>query len=457
MSILSKYIKKLHKTGEIYLRCASTPNVAGDFARNDENELCIELCLLKDDLVLDFMPAARKPVELRKIIELKMYQKTDYYMFCLTQGYDFRFFGDFSGGDPTQDAEDRTACLVITNRQEFARRFAGAANKFMEEKNRTALHKFGWIMNSAYYYDPYDSAECGPLFGDRNLLPFAKRHEYRYQHEFRFVIKPNVPDDYEPAYPPEEIPEYKRDFLYLGSLEDISYIIEADRQTQEAHKYYLSNKDINLLASAIGVTLPSLKNAKRFVYSTEKKEVGRTDAVNLTAPERFKAGSVQFHEQEIDIPEKEDQPGILHAINDFYRVFDIREHGNHLFTFKVYGDNPPGFLLCEYKAFLECNEPGDDKIEESSVLFEFAYSFFDQDKRIMQDTEVIEFEGHTYMAPNNAVGELHSRHTHRSLLIAEMEFIQRLTARGINELISYECWTREPAYPCSLFESHIAS
>ena len=147
----------------------------------------------------------------------------------------------------------------------------------------------------------------------------------------------------------------------------------------------------------------------------------------------------------------------MHAINDFYRVFDIREHGNHLIVFKVYGDNPPGSLLCEYGAFLACGEPGDDKIEESSVLFEFQYSFFDQDKRIMQDTEVIEFEGHTYMAPNNGVGKLYRQHTHRSLLIAEMEFIQRLIAKGINELISYECWTREPAYPCSLFKSHITS
>jgi len=444
-----RYLKTLRSDGEIFLRCASTEDAADDAARRDANELMLEFSLLAEDLELTSPELAARPW--MKTLKLKIFQKTDYYMFCLSRVYDWRLFGDFGAGHPSAAADDAIGCLVITEPREFARRFAAATAVFKTERDAALSHPQRLHAENAFYYDACDAQECAPLFQDRLIMPFAKRREFTYQHEFRFVIRPDIPDDYLPTCAPDELPRFARAFLRLGSLEDISKIIEPDTRMLEASPYYLSAKNLLLLSSAVGVTLPNFGDMVRFTYSQEMREKGRTHATNLTSPKRYSGGSVGLHGQQIDVPARNRHPSMLRAIQDFYTVFDVREHGNHLFSFEA--RDPAGAWGCTYRAYLPCAEPADDKIDPDKVVFEFAYAFRDPDGRVSKDTEHIELDGHTYQAQYNGVGPLHLHVTYRSLLLAEMTFVQRLIDRGVDALISYEVKSRETGFRCSEFKA----
>jgi hypothetical protein len=262
-------------------------------------------------------------------------------------------------------------------------------------------------------------------------------------------LRPDLPKDFLPHQTPSEIPHLKRDFMRLGSLESISYIIEPEHHPSDMPRYYLSTKNAVLLASAIGVTLPSAGPMARFTYSVECKERGRTDAVNLTLAERFSGGSVQLHDQQIDVPTDNNRQSILRAIYDFYTVFDVREHGNHMISFDA--SSPIDSWICKYRAYLPCGEPADEKMEAHSLLFELAYALHHSDGQITRATEEVEIKGDTYLAQYNGVGPLHLHVTYRSLLIAEMEFIERLIDRGMDGALSYETRSRETGYRCSEF------
>jgi len=448
-----EFIHKLHKNGEIYLRCGSTKDEAENAAREDANELCIELHLLADEISTSFTNCSIELPETTEVIGLNINQKTDYYMFCLSQVYDWRLFGDFGTNTKLGTTEDKTACLVITDTHEFEKRLLLAARDFIKEKQPGHTHELLINSGSAYYYDQYDSQECAPLFNETGILPFAKRREYTYQHEYRFIIKPDLPKDFIPSYSPSKLPKFERDFLNIGSLEDISYIIEPDIHSRETQMYYLFDKDINLLASAIGVTMPNLGDTVSFVYSVEKKEIGRSDSMNLVNSKRNGGISVQMHEQQINIPLKNGCDSILDVMCDFYRVFDIREHGNHLITLAVNGDNLRNSTSYKYRAYLPAAEPKDDEIDEFRVAFAFEYSFLNQNGNVFNDSEVIEFDGYAYLSGDNGVGELRRRPTYRSLLVAEMEFVQRLFSKDIKCLLSYDCKSRELGYRCSEFKA----
>jgi hypothetical protein len=444
-----RHLKTLRSDGEIFLRCASTQDAADDVARRDANELCPEFSLLAEDLELTSSELAARPW--MKTLKLKIFQKTDYYMFCLSRVYDWRLFGDFGAGHPSGGGDDAIGCLVITDPREFARRFAAATAVFKRERDAALSHPLRLHGENAFYYDACDAHECAPLFQDRLVMPFAKRREFTYQHEFRFVIRPDVPDDYCPTCAPEDLPRFDRAFLRLGSLEDISRIIKPGTRMLDARPYYLSAKNLVLLSSAVGVTLPNSGDMIRFTYSVEVKEVGRTDATNLTNPTRYGGGSsMQMHEKHIDVP-ADSNPLMLRAIRDFYTVFDVREHGNHLFSFEA--RDPAGVWGCTYRAYLPCAEPADDKIDPGKVMFEFDYAFRDRHGRVSKDTERIELDGDTYRAQYNGVGPLHLHVTYRSLLLAEMTFVQRLIDRGVDALISYDVKSRETRFRCSEFKA----
>jgi hypothetical protein len=157
-----------------------------------------------------------------------------------------------------------------------------------------------------------------------------------------------------------------------------------------------------------------------------------------------------MHEKHIDVPAGGDSH-MLHALRDFYSVFDVREHGNHLTAFEMH--DPVHSLSCTYRAFLPCAEPADAKIQVQTITFEFEYAFRGRDGGELKGTEHVEVDGHTYMAQYNFVGPLHLHVTYRSLLIAEMSFIQRLIDRGIAALISYETKSRETGFRCSEFQN----
>ncbi len=445
-----RYLKTLRRHGEIFLRCASTEDATDDVARRDNNELCLQFSFLAEDLVLTSTSPELAARPWMKTVKLKIFQKTDYYMFCLSRVYDWRLFGDFSAGDPSGAGDDAIGCLVITNPREFARRFAAATAAFKRQRDPQLSHPLQLHAQNALYYDTCDAQECAPLFEDRLVMPFAKRREFTYQHEFRFVIRPGIPDGFFPTCAPEELPRFERAFLRLGSLEDISKIIEADRRIVDTRSHYLSTKNLVLLSSAVGVTLPNAGDMVRFTYSQEVKEIGRTDTTNLTNPKRYGGGSsMGMREKHIDVPAVSGPLRMLPALRDFYAVFDVREHGNHLFSFEA--RDPADEWSCAYRAYLPCAEPADDKIVPYRVMFEFEYALYDHDGRVFEDTERVELDGHTYQAQYNGVGPLHLHVAYRSLLVAEMTFIQRLIDRGFDALISYEVRSRETGFRCSEF------
>ena len=113
-------------------------------------------------------------------VNFNIYQKTDFFMFCLSRVYDWRLFGDFSLGSDSDDPENKMSCLIITDLQEFGRRFASAATQFLEGRHSQFGH-LRVIAQDACYYDPCDAHECAPLFEKPLLLPFAKRHEFTYR------------------------------------------------------------------------------------------------------------------------------------------------------------------------------------------------------------------------------------------------------------------------------------
>jgi hypothetical protein len=444
-----KHLRSLRTDGEIYLRCASTNGAPNDFARDDANEMCIRLRLLAQDLELNSDSPELAEKQWLKFIDLKINQKTDFFMFCLSQVYDWRLFGDFNDNVPTDDPDERIGCLVITNPNEFARRFAAEAKRFKNEHDSQFSHALRLNAQKAFYYDACDPQECAPLFEEGDILSFAKQRQFTYQHEFRFVLRPDLPNDFFPHQTPSEIPHFQRAFLKLGNLEDISYIIGPEPHPADMPRYYLATKNAVHLASAIGVTLPNAGPMARFTYSVEFKERGRTDAINLTHPQRFSGGSMGLHDQQIDVPTDNNRQSILRAIYEFYTLFDVREHGNHLFSFEA--SSPINSWRCKYRAYLPCAEPADEKIEAHSLLFEFEYVFRDSNGQLSKAVEGVEINGDTYLAQYNGVGPLHLHVTYRSLLVAEIEFIRRLIDRGIDEPVSYETRSRETDCRCSEF------
>lgn len=443
-----EYITKLQREGQIFLRCASTEDPAGDVARNDSNELCISLSLPAQDLIFEGDPL--KLQSFPKIVDLKIHQKTDYFMFCLSRVYDWRLFGDFASAAKQEDSQEPIACLLILDPAEFKRRFLRALGELQPRWNLPWNPDLQVISGNAFYYDPHDALECAPLFEDRPLLPFAKRRAYTYQHEYRFVICPCLPEDFAPSYTPAETPRLQRTFLHLGSLEDISRIIRSDGPSRRESRFYLSTKDITVLASAMDVTLSSLPERFRFTYSVEFKEQGRTDALDLTIAKRFSPGSLQLHDQDIDVSAGGGTPSALQLVTDFYKVFDVREHGNDLIYFVVTDGH--GSPKCRYEAFLACPEPADEALEVQRLTYKVKYSVRAATGEIQAGEETVIVDAEAYWTRFNGVGPLRLCPTHRSLLVAEMEFLDRLADRGLTDLVRYEVFNDEVGR-CSEFES----
>lgn len=430
-----RYIESLQSKGEIFLRCASTVDPVLDAARSDSNEPSIRLSLLAEDLIIEsdapVYPWPGKP----DVVDVAIHQKTDYLMFCLSCVYDWRLFGDFGGETAADGTEEPMACLVITDQDEFSRRFVRAATnlvpQWLDQSDEVEVNAA-----SAHYYDPNDARECNTLFTNSGVLPFAKRRSYTYQHEYRFVIRPCLPENFVPSYSPESMPRFSRDFLHLGSLEDISTIIYSDPAQLHRSRFYLSRRESSILASAIGVTLDDSSDRVRFTYSVEMKERGRTDPVDLMTPMRYERGALQLHQQEIDITSEPSSWDVISLVASFYKVLDVREHGNHLIQFDIDGTSLSA--RCRYRVLLPCAEPGDDDLQVQPYSFQVRYSTRSPDGKIQCQEETITVEAETYWKQYNGVGPLHLHPTYRSLLLAEMEFLERLSARGLGGLSRYE-------------------
>ena len=108
--------------------------------------------------------------------------KTDYYVFCLSQVFDCRLFGDF----------EANACLIIRDRDVFVRRIMEQFEKCMPEWSGMAA--------VVRYIDPV-------LEGQTDIdIHLSKHFRYWYQKEVRFVW---LPEEVKATLPPI--------FLELGS------------------------------------------------------------------------------------------------------------------------------------------------------------------------------------------------------------------------------------------------
>jgi hypothetical protein len=141
---------------------------------------------------------------------------------------------------------------------------------------------------------------------------------------------------------------------------------------------------------------------------------------------------------------------LLTALSDFYKVFDVREQGDHLIQYEAHR-LPEETPTSRYRAYLPCPEPADEELEASSVEFHFQYRFVNDSGQVTSDSDLVALDGHTYVAKINGVGAPHRYPTYRSLLLAEMEFIRRLVENQIKRLVSYECVSRELGYRVSTF------
>lgn len=125
----------------------------------------------------------------------------DHYLYCVTVGFDFRYFVDF--GSRGLYAE---ACVVIRNREELVRRLLAA----MRERLPSWHVSFGMVK----YVDPYSVVQQLPHEGDE--IFYFKNFRYMYQREHRAI-----------ALPPAGVngPFEERIPLELGSLTDIAELV----------------------------------------------------------------------------------------------------------------------------------------------------------------------------------------------------------------------------------------
>jgi hypothetical protein len=125
------------------------------------------------------------------------FQVDDYYVFCASEVYDYRFYRDFA---------DYDSCLVIHNAEEFCERIRRAT----ELNLRAAV--FGVVSAPVIYFDPFrvekpESAQ---------EIWFSKHFRHSYQHEFRFVWPPR-----------SRLPLVPFD-LDIGDIRDIAELIARD-------------------------------------------------------------------------------------------------------------------------------------------------------------------------------------------------------------------------------------
>ncbi len=161
--------------------------------RDDELSLALSLNLRRDDILrVVANPQDVPPEVVSQRLDVTYKVDSDYWLYCFTTTVQPRLFVDFAA----------TACLVIKDRDRFIRRLAAVRDAHFPE--------------ASFHHGPVEYVD--PLL-PRNAtidVPMSKHFRYEYQHEFRFVWKPQAPRS-------------NLDFLYLeiGSLEDIAELVLA--------------------------------------------------------------------------------------------------------------------------------------------------------------------------------------------------------------------------------------
>lgn len=194
-----EHMTALRERGEVLLRPASCYSAGSlDSARRDD-ELVLRTYVCPHDYDLGLVDRRlRKHHPERCFIHLDHEKPTDFFMLCLTAGFEIRLFADFGAN----------ACLVIHDQGEFERRLTAGF--------REALPGWGLHFAQARYVDPYHMPMV--LDDDGADLAFWKHFRYMYQKEWRMVALP----------PPGEGSPLEKQHLQLGSLSDISEVIALD-------------------------------------------------------------------------------------------------------------------------------------------------------------------------------------------------------------------------------------
>ncbi|TWB42588.1 hypothetical protein [Nitrospirillum pindoramense] len=444
-----KYLKNLRKEGKIYLRCASTVDSSSDSARNDNNEILIEIRLPADSLNFSGRQNEVTITDDTDTINLKIYQKSDYYMFCLSQIYDWRLFGNFTGDSVANDEDEQIGCLVITDVNEFVRRVYDAANSAFAGRRYETGHSFSIVASSVKYYDPFFADECSELLSYGSNLSLFKRFEYSYQREFRFVIRPNMPDAFYPQYPHDQFPQFEREFIEIGNIEDISFILTPGVKLKTSANY-LMKQDITLLASALGTSFPEGTERVYFCYSVERREVGRTHRQNLMLKRQIGHGA-QVHQQMISIPIVDGKNDALNFIRQFYRIFDVREHGNHLIGFRIQRIPDINGIEFDYMLTLPSHQPSDKDMEIKELSFEFSYEYLDDGDSLHRLIKSITLRGATYYSGSPGDNRRFLTPSRGMLHGAEMAFLDYLSEMKVRNLKSYICSCPEINRRCSEF------
>jgi hypothetical protein len=198
----SKWMRALFEEGEILLSPASYyRGIEKDVARQDD-ELVISTIVSPYDHDLGFVDDwLRKVVPPRSWAVVRHEKPSDHYLYCVTVGFDFRFFIDFGG-----QAGHAESALLIWKQDEFERRLVSAV--------RRELPQWHVSFGMARYVDPYCVIKALPNVGDE--IFYFKNFRFMYQREHRLVAEP----------PAELSRPLERIRLTLGPLKDIAELVE---------------------------------------------------------------------------------------------------------------------------------------------------------------------------------------------------------------------------------------
>jgi hypothetical protein len=164
-----KHMTALYERGEIRVRNAGyykMPDHNGA-VRDDELRLHVSLALDRDSVLKVFKNPQDMPADYKgQRLDFRFDHQRDFWLFCLTSSLEPRLFVDF----------DATACVIIKDPAEFAKRLRAAGAKYFPGSDC----KNGPVS----YVDPL-LPKTAKLF-----VPMCKNFRYEYQREHRFIWSP---------------------------------------------------------------------------------------------------------------------------------------------------------------------------------------------------------------------------------------------------------------------------
>ena len=198
------HMQQLQKSGRLMMSPASTYKDVRLGAARQDDELMLETVTAPCDYDLGLIDdSIKKLYPARQWLRYRFSKPSDFYLYCMTTSFDFRYFIDFA----TTGVKIPT-CLLITAQDEFIDRLVNAA--------RAKLPGWTITFSAVNYVEPYSLGHR--LSWVRDELFFFKHHRYMYQREHRLVCVPPTPT----------FSGLKPIFLNLGSLGHMTELVTLD-------------------------------------------------------------------------------------------------------------------------------------------------------------------------------------------------------------------------------------